>query len=57
MRHLKTCVGEKGEMMTITKWAAIRRGDGKVTGYIEVFYSKNLNRFVTIPGVSRFRNA
>lgn len=35
---------------------AIRRGNGDVTGYIEVFKSRAAG-FVTVPGQSRFINA
>ena len=39
------------------QWLTIRNGAGVVTGYIEAFWSVSLKRYVTIPGVSRFRNA
>lgn len=39
------------------KWMTIKRGDGLVTGYLEVWYSANIGRFVSIPGASRFLNA
>jgi hypothetical protein len=36
-----------------TQWSPIRRGDGKLTGYVEVYYFAG--QWMTIPGVSRFR--
>ncbi len=38
-----------------TRWAAIRNGRGEVKGWIEVFWSAGLSAWVTIPGVSRYR--
>jgi hypothetical protein len=38
-------------------WKAIKNGRGEVKGYIEMFWSRQANAYVTIPGVSRFRNA
>lgn len=38
-----------------SKYFAIKTGKGKITGYIEKFYSETLKRWVTIPGVSRFK--
>ena len=38
------------------RWAAIKTGSGRVTGYIEVFQTQS-GRWVTIPGVSRFADA
>jgi hypothetical protein len=35
-----------------TKWAEIKDGDGKVTGYIELFWGGRLG-WVSIPGASR----
>ncbi len=40
---------------TTTRWAAIRNGRGEVKGWIEVFWSAGLSAWVTIPGVSRYR--
>ena len=39
-----------------TKWLAIRTGTGRVTGHIEGFRTAG-GKYVTIPGVSRFRAA
>ena len=36
-----------------SKWAVIKTGSGRVTGYIEVFRTTG-DKWVTIPGVSRF---
>jgi hypothetical protein len=36
-----------------TKWAVIKTGGGRVTGYIEVFRTTG-DKWVTIPDVSRF---
>ena len=36
------------------RWSPIRRGDGLITGHIEVWYAKSLGRWVTVPGASRF---
>ena len=38
------------------KWLAIRTGAGRVTGHIEGFRTAG-GKYVTIPGVSRFRAA
>jgi hypothetical protein len=38
-----------------SEWQAIRRGDGIITGYIEVFRD-GAGRFATVPGASRFIN-
>jgi hypothetical protein len=35
----------------------IKRGDGKVTSYLEMFWHKPTGTWMTVPGVSRFRNA
>lgn len=35
-----------------TKWGVIKNGDGKVTGYIELFWGGDLG-WVSIPGASR----
>lgn len=40
-----------------TKWLTIKMKSGRVTGHIEGFWSSAIHRYVTIPGVSRFRNA
>ena len=37
-------------------WQAIVKGKTTITAYIEVFYSKADEKFVTIPGASRFIN-
>jgi len=42
---------------TGAKWAAIRRGDGRITAHIEVWFSQSAGRWMTIPGASRFINA
>jgi len=43
------------------KWIAIVRGKHTttpvVTGYIEMWFAKNIGRWVTIPGASRFVEA
>ena len=39
-----------------TKWAAIKTGSGRITGYIEVFRTTG-DKWVTIPGASRFADA
>jgi hypothetical protein len=39
-----------------TKWLAIRTGAGRMTGHIEGFRTAG-GKYVTIPGVSRFRAA
>ena len=38
-----------------SRWATIKTGKGRVTGYIEVFRTTGA-QYVTIPGVSRFRD-
>lgn len=38
-----------------TKWAAIKTGSGKITGYLEMF--RVGGKYVSVPGVSRFRVA
>jgi hypothetical protein len=38
-----------------SRWATIKTGKGQVTGYIEVFRTTGA-QYVTIPGVSRFRD-
>jgi hypothetical protein len=38
-----------------SQWATIKTGKGRVTGYIEVFRTAG-SEYVTIPGVSRFRD-
>jgi hypothetical protein len=38
-----------------SRWATIKTGKGRVTGYIEVFRTTG-SQYVTIPGVSRFRD-
>ncbi len=40
-----------------TVWKPIKRGDGKITGWIEVVFHKPSGRYMTIPGVTGFRNA
>lgn len=35
-----------------TRWAEIKDGEGKVTGYVEMFWGGRLG-WVTIPGASR----
>jgi hypothetical protein len=35
-----------------TRWAEIKNGEGKVTGYIELFWGGRLG-WVSIPGASR----
>ena len=52
-RHNQEGIMEK----RTSKWATIKRGDGKITGYIELFYAKHMDKWVSIPGVSRWRNA
>lgn len=37
------------------KWVAMKRGDGTITGYIEMFWGPR--GYVTIPGASRTREA
>jgi hypothetical protein len=39
-----------------TRWAEIKNGEGKVTGYIELFWGGNLG-WVSIPGASRVIDA
>jgi hypothetical protein len=43
--------GSKGE------WKAIKNGRGEIKGYIEMFWCRQANGYVTIPGISRFRAA
>ena len=38
-----------------TKWQAVKRGDGSVVGYLELFNAGN--GWVSIPGASRFVDA
>jgi hypothetical protein len=40
-----------------SKMAPIKTGAGEVTGYIEVFWCESMQRWVTIPGVSKFISA
>jgi hypothetical protein len=40
-----------------SEWRAIKNGRGEVKGYIEMFWCRQANGFVTIPDVSRFRSA
>jgi hypothetical protein len=35
-------------------WKAIRTGAGRVTGYIEVFFCRSHEMYVTVPGASRW---
>lgn len=44
------------EALKVT-FSPIQRGDGTVTGYMEMFYVSSAERWVTIPGVSRFIEA
>jgi hypothetical protein len=37
------------------KWVAVKRGDGTITGYIEMFWAPH--GWVTIPGASRWKDA
>lgn len=39
-----------------TKWWPVKRGDGTVTGWLEVFNAGD-GRWVSIPGSSRFIDA
>jgi len=48
--------GKKMNARINSKWAAIKTGTGRITGYIEVFYCKGLDSYVTIPGVSRWKD-
>jgi hypothetical protein len=57
MNMERTQAAEGREPLPKAKWATIRQGNGKVTGYIEVFFCAISNGYVTIPGVSRFRDA
>jgi hypothetical protein len=50
-------LGKEIEMSNSSKWFPIKRGDGKVTGYIEMFWHKATGQWMTVPGVSKFRNA
>lgn len=54
---MKTNTAAKNE--PASKWAAIKTGTGRITGYIEVFRSQYNGKtiYVTIPGASRFRAA
>lgn len=40
-----------------SKWVPVRKGNGTVTGYLEMFWHAPSGQFVTVPGVSRWRNA
>ena len=43
------------KMTQASKFFPIKRGDGKITGYIEMFQASGT--WVTVPGVSRFKDA
>jgi hypothetical protein len=40
-----------------TKWLKISDKQGKTLGHIEGFWCNSAGRYVTIPDVSRFKNA
>jgi hypothetical protein len=44
-------------MSAPSQWRAVRRGDGKVTGWLEVFFCRRSGGYVSVPGVSRWRAA
>ena len=46
-----------GNGKTGTKWAALRCGAGTVAGYLELFWSKSLGKYASVPGVSRWKSA
>lgn len=46
----------KKNMKNKVRWATIKTGTGRITGYIEMFWSPSCG-WVTIPGVSRFADA
>jgi hypothetical protein len=39
------------------RFAPVKRRDGTVTGYLEVFYVAASDRWVSVPGVSRWKSA
>jgi hypothetical protein len=52
---MKNTKSTRNEAMPKTRWAVIETRSGRVSGYIEVFRTTGA-LYVTIPGVSRFRD-
>jgi len=52
----KTKAKKMPSIIPETKWLPLRRGDGKTSGYLEVFWSKALGKYASIPGVSRWKD-
>jgi hypothetical protein len=53
--HMKPNNDKKNSMKS--KMAPIKTGAGEITGYIEVFWCDSMQRWVTIPNVSKFKEA
>lgn len=47
----------KPEEGVASKWAEIKNGEGKITGFIEMFWGGEKLGWVTIPGASRVIDA